>query len=114
MILKVHLARGLIANPEVLVIDRTLQGLDEEESKKMLGFIFKHVEEKGLCMPEEGRARRRPRTVVFSTQVATHAALADTILEVHPDNHTVTQKRLRTRSHTAKLFRKGAVGCFPR
>jgi len=111
---KVHLARALIANPEVMVIDRTLQGLDDEEAKKLLAIIFKHVEEKGLCLPEKGRAARRPRTVVFSTEDPAHAALADTILEVHAKDHSVSQKRLRSSSQKAKVSTKGSVGCFPR
>jgi len=97
MKIKVHLARALIANPEFLVIDRTLQGLNEEEAEKLHAIISKHVEEKGLCLPEEGRDSRRPRTVVFSTENASHAAGADTILEVHMENHTVVQKRNSSR-----------------
>lgn len=59
---KMHLARALIMNPEVLVLQRPLHHYDYETSRVVMGVLRRHVEEKGLGLPEEGREHRRPRT----------------------------------------------------
>ena len=62
----VHLARSLIASPEVLVLHRPLALLDEAISKRVLGVLRTFVRERGLALDPAMRPSRRLRTVVFS------------------------------------------------
>eukprot|EP00747_Dinoflagellata_sp_TGD_P107658 gnl/TRDRNA2_/TRDRNA2_170184_c0_seq5.p1 gnl/TRDRNA2_/TRDRNA2_170184_c0~~gnl/TRDRNA2_/TRDRNA2_170184_c0_seq5.p1 ORF type:complete len:286 (+),score=57.06 gnl/TRDRNA2_/TRDRNA2_170184_c0_seq5:114-860(+) len=63
---KIHLARGLIMNPEVIVAHGPLHHFDGETCLKVLGVIKEHIQTRGLCMPVESIMRRRPRTCFFT------------------------------------------------
>lgn len=76
---RVHLARAFIMNPEVMVLQRPLCHFGEHASKHMLEVIREHIQNRGLCLPEESRGRRRPRTVFFSNETVAQAAAADII-----------------------------------
>merc|ERR1719247_2129467 len=41
--IKLHVARALIADPEVMLLDRTLQGLNEETAQVMVNILRNHV-----------------------------------------------------------------------
>jgi len=86
---KLHIARALIANPEVLVLDRALQALEEDVACEILDVLRKHVKERGLCLPEESIASRRPRNVFWCTQSAAQAAQADAVWQMRPDTKTI-------------------------
>jgi ABC-type multidrug transport system fused ATPase/permease subunit len=86
---KLHLVRALIADPEVMMLDRTLQGLNKESAQEVLDVLRLHVSEKGLCHPPEELAARRPRTVFFNTSHASQTAMADCILEIEPKTQSV-------------------------
>jgi len=89
---KLHIARALIANPEVIVFERTLQGLNEETTTLVFDVISRHVKERGLCLPDSERRFRRPRTVIFTTDHASRAAKADCILEMDEKTNSITQR----------------------
>jgi len=104
---KLHVARALIANPEVLVLQRALQAFDESVASDLIDILRKHVQEKGLCLPEEGRGSRRPRNVFFCTESVAQAAKADTIWQVQPENKTivsVTPESLLAASTPRRIF----------
>merc|ERR1719181_2132692 len=97
--LKLSIARALIANPEILLLERTIQGLNEECAMQVLDVLRQHVDDKGLCKPE-GKTRRRPRDVFFSTEYRALAAKADAIIEIDPKNKTMEMNH--TTSHRKK------------
>lgn len=80
---KLHLARALIMNPEVLVLQRPLHHYEATTAKEVLATIRKHVNERGLCMPQGRQAlRRRPRTCFFSPESVDQATEADVIWQI--------------------------------
>lgn len=87
--MKLHIARALIANPEVMILQRVLEGFNEHAASEMIEVLRLHVNEKGLCMPVEDRASRRPRTVFVITESNAQAMKADIILQV--DNKNVVE-----------------------
>lgn len=104
---KLHIARALVSNPEVMIIDRTIQGLNTKVATGLLNILRRHMSEKGLCLPKEDYVHRRPRTVIFSTEVRDHAAQADTVLELDPANQSVVQ------TSKAVARRQFMQGCLP-
>jgi ABC-type multidrug transport system fused ATPase/permease subunit len=62
-----HFTRAFIYNPEVLVIHSPTLQLDGQLQKPLLESLRAFVDERGLEMPPESRHKRRPRTVIFST-----------------------------------------------
>lgn len=109
---RLHVARALIANAEVLIIQRTLGGLNEDGAKSMLDAIRQHVNEKGLFLPAETKWARRPRTVFFSTESAEQAAKADTILQLDPQNKIVLGPGAVPAAGTRRMLTPSS-GCFP-
>eukprot|EP00747_Dinoflagellata_sp_TGD_P062662 gnl/TRDRNA2_/TRDRNA2_153115_c0_seq1.p1 gnl/TRDRNA2_/TRDRNA2_153115_c0~~gnl/TRDRNA2_/TRDRNA2_153115_c0_seq1.p1 ORF type:complete len:513 (+),score=97.25 gnl/TRDRNA2_/TRDRNA2_153115_c0_seq1:193-1539(+) len=88
---KVHLARALIMNPEVLVLSRPLHHYDDETSREVLSIIKAHVRARGLLLPEETCHRRRPRTCFYSPESPKHANMADTRWYFEVEHHTVRE-----------------------
>lgn len=86
---KLHIARALIANPEVMVLQRAFQAFEEDLASELIDILRKHVQERGLCMDEDGRASRRPRSVFFCTESTAQAVQADTVWQMQPENKTI-------------------------
>jgi len=63
---RVHFARALIYNPEVLVLHGPVDEVDYHFGEEVLGFMREFVDERGLELPEEEFDKRRPRTVFFT------------------------------------------------
>lgn len=61
------LARGLVANPELLCIHRATVGFDEETSTRIVAVLGKFVENKGLCQDPKTQRLRRPRTCILAS-----------------------------------------------
>jgi ABC-type multidrug transport system fused ATPase/permease subunit len=76
---KIHLARALIVNPEVLVLHRPLSHYDQKTAEKVLHIIKYHVSNRGVQLPEHSAYRRRPRTCFFSPNRVDQAQEADVI-----------------------------------
>jgi len=114
---KLHIARALIANPEVMVLQRAFQPFEDEVACEVLEVVRAHVQERGLCFSEEGRARRRPRSVFFSTESVAQAVQADTIWQMKPNTLTVehtTADALWSVSTPRKGYTpRKTTGCFP-
>jgi len=79
---KLHVARALIMNPEVMVMQRPLYHYGVRDSKKILQAIRDHVDCRGLEMPLAGRSKRRPRTVIFSTETDAECKICDAVWEL--------------------------------
>merc|ERR1712194_585440 len=62
-----HLARALIANPEVLALERPVDGFDRHTSDTIMRTLRQHVDERGLVIDDETKVRSRPRMVVLTT-----------------------------------------------
>jgi hypothetical protein len=62
----IHLARALIMNPEVLVLQKPLSSFGQVKGRKVCEVLITNVRERGLCLPEDDRTRRRPRTMFLS------------------------------------------------
>jgi len=109
---RLHIARALIADPEVIIIDRALLALNTESALQVLDVLNQHVRERGLCMPAEAKSLRRPRTVFFSSDIASQVAKADCILQVDPSTKgvgTTTQQA----GIISRLTSKSKLGCLP-
>jgi len=80
---KIHLARALIMNPEVLVLQRPLHHFESTLATLILDIMRRHVEEKGLAMPQGNAARhRRPRTCFYTPETVEQAKRADVIWQI--------------------------------
>jgi len=82
---KLHLARAMIVNPEVLVLQRPLVHYDDAASLAVMGVIREYVSNRGLCLPAHLVSRRRPRTCFFSPSTKGQAAQADVIWKLRAD-----------------------------
>jgi len=80
---KIHLARALIMNPEVLVLHRPLSNYDNKNAERIMNVLKRHVSNRGFHVPEEGRNRRRPRSVFFTASTPKQAMEADIIWRVN-------------------------------
>eukprot|EP00930_Biecheleria_cincta_P056713 TRINITY_DN42788_c0_g1_i1.p1 TRINITY_DN42788_c0_g1~~TRINITY_DN42788_c0_g1_i1.p1 ORF type:complete len:891 (+),score=99.72 TRINITY_DN42788_c0_g1_i1:203-2674(+) len=63
----VCLARALIANPEVVCLDKPTAPLNEVDSHRFLDILQDFVRERGLEHERNDSAIRRPRTVIFTS-----------------------------------------------
>lgn len=81
-IAKLHLARALIVNPEVMIMQRPLIHFDDKEASRMEQVIRRHIRNRGLCLAEESIERRRPRTYFATPTTKAEVQAADIIWEV--------------------------------
>jgi len=79
---KVNLARALIMNPEVLVLQRPLANFNETTGSIMFDVIREHIANRGYALPESTCKERRPRTVFMSPVSAKELRGVDFIWEV--------------------------------
>jgi len=63
---KIHLARALIVNPEVLVLHRPITSYDPKTATNMMRIIKEHVDNRGFQVNPHSVGRRRPRTCFFT------------------------------------------------
>jgi len=84
---KIHLARALIMNPEVMVLQRPLSFYDQLSSSRLdiLNLIKEYVANRGIGLPTESVWSRRPRTVFFTAETMEEAQEADVIWNLKED-----------------------------
>ena len=75
----IHLARALIYNAEIMIIHAPTAGFDRTHQHHIIDVLRTYVNEKGVLMDARTRARRRPRTCVFSTGEVGDLAKVDQI-----------------------------------
>jgi len=90
--IRLHIARALIENPDVLILSHSLEGLHHDVAVQILDVLRDHVTNRGVCMVEGSFGSRRPRNVFFGTVNKDQAARADTILEMDPENKTIVER----------------------
>ncbi|CAL1146682.1 unnamed protein product [Cladocopium goreaui] len=56
---KLHMARALIMNPEILILEKPLMNLDEAESERVMTVLREYVSNRGVAMSSESRDMRR-------------------------------------------------------
>lgn len=78
------IARGLIANPEILVIHKPTSVLNDAMTENVLALLRENVANKGLNMDKETFAFRRPRTVVMTSARQRAIAIADYVFKITP------------------------------
>jgi len=78
----IHLARGLVMNPEVLVIHKPLAHFGDVFSAKVLSLLREFVDQRGLEKPADELLLRRPRTCIISVSALKGLEVADVVLRV--------------------------------
>jgi len=103
---RIHIARALIFNPEVLAIQLPTQSFDLFSKFKTLACLREFVDGRGLCVQSDGanKAMFRPRTCVFTTGDPKELQDVDYVLCLESDK---TKKRL-TELIRPDMLRKGA------
>lgn len=96
---KLHLARALIMNPEVLVLQRPLSHYDEQTGLKIWKVIREHVDNRGYKLPKGRKCVRRPRSLFFSPTTRQELKFVDTVWEVIREGDQQTLLVHRNRSH---------------
>merc|ERR1719326_1934055 len=61
------LARALITNPEVLILQRPLSALEPDDKTRVLEALAENVSNHGYKLPSAGVRYRRPRTLFVSS-----------------------------------------------
>jgi len=107
--MKLHIARALIANPNVMMLQRPLQSFNEEDGDQVLDLVRLHVESRGLGYPDANIQHRRPRTVIFIADTAAQASKADTVWECDREKRTVIEKQLRSASKKHDMGTKNVI-----
>jgi len=76
---KISLARALIMNPEVLVVQRPTSSFDSEARQVIMKCLMSHVRNRGYFLPTGGVKNRRPRTLFFSSSTQDEVGHADIV-----------------------------------
>mmetsp|Transcript_2031 Transcript_2031/g.3737 ORF Transcript_2031/g.3737 Transcript_2031/m.3737 type:complete len:119 (+) Transcript_2031:683-1039(+) len=84
----ISLARALIYNPEVLVMNRPTLRLPPSSSEQIVRMVIEFVRNRGVDLPADPENRRRPRTAFVSFVRFEGVRNADVIWKV--ENTSVT------------------------
>jgi len=99
---KMQIARALIMNPEVLIMQGPLAHFHDQTAVDMWKVLFYHVRNRGYMLPEEEVNSRRPRTMLWSPTAGTFLPHADRIWEVTPEAIRSTTPNTLTSEDYAK------------
>lgn len=106
---RVNLARALVVNPEVLVINRPAYHFAEEEADHVLEILAEHVKMRGIEL-DEPPSKRRPRTCFYTSDAPVEEAKKnsrDTLIWEVRDNQVKVVERSHGRradAHAMKEF----------
>eukprot|EP00437_Effrenium_voratum_P005659 CAMPEP_0181427244 /NCGR_PEP_ID=MMETSP1110-20121109/16071_1 /TAXON_ID=174948 /ORGANISM="Symbiodinium sp., Strain CCMP421" /LENGTH=824 /DNA_ID=CAMNT_0023550449 /DNA_START=48 /DNA_END=2522 /DNA_ORIENTATION=+ len=106
---KLHLARALIMNPEVLVLQRPLHHYDKKTGELVLELLQEHVHLRGLELPEKNKKHRRPRTCFFTVEAETEAHKADAVWYI---DKAAVQSYDDPGTVTSEFFKAKTIGSF--
>jgi len=76
---KLHLARALVMNPEVMVLQRPLLHFNDGEERCVMDLLSEHVHNRGIGFPPESVYLRRPRTIFMSVESEEQGKQADVL-----------------------------------
>ena len=65
---KLHIARALVVNPEILILEKPLMNFDDKEYRLVQRSLREYVSNRGVALPVESRESRRPRTCFYSAE----------------------------------------------
>ena len=65
---KLHIARALVVNPEILILEKPLMNFDDKEYRLVQRSLREYVYNRGVALPVESRESRRPRTCFYSAE----------------------------------------------
>ena len=65
---KLHIARALVVNPEILILEKPLMNFDDKEYRLVQKSLREYVYNRGVALPAESRESRRPRTCFYSAE----------------------------------------------
>eukprot|EP00929_Paragymnodinium_shiwhaense_P080068 TRINITY_DN41736_c0_g5_i1.p1 TRINITY_DN41736_c0_g5~~TRINITY_DN41736_c0_g5_i1.p1 ORF type:complete len:839 (-),score=137.69 TRINITY_DN41736_c0_g5_i1:136-2544(-) len=78
---RLHVARALIYNPEIMITNMPTRGFDKATSETLLNCLREVVDKGGLALERSSSdARTRPRTCIFTTSHEHEALQADSVL----------------------------------
>jgi len=86
---KIHLARALIMNPEVLVLQKPLIHYDTQTDLVVVEVMRTYVRNRGVGLPKASMRLRRPRTLFFTPDTKEQAEHADLIWKIDHDKKTI-------------------------
>merc|ERR1712107_576224 len=87
-VVKINLARAFIANADMLVLQRPFHHYDEGTSRKVSDIIRRHLDNRGLGLPQETLGMRRPRTIFYTPESMAHVEAADVLWQLDPIRKT--------------------------
>eukprot|EP00931_Biecheleriopsis_adriatica_P064469 TRINITY_DN39244_c0_g1_i1.p1 TRINITY_DN39244_c0_g1~~TRINITY_DN39244_c0_g1_i1.p1 ORF type:complete len:897 (+),score=130.49 TRINITY_DN39244_c0_g1_i1:40-2691(+) len=82
---KLHIARALVTNPEILVLEKPLLNFDSEEADIVMQAVSDHVRDRGLCLDPAGKNERRPRTCFYSAERISEHCSPDVVWKFSQD-----------------------------
>jgi ABC-type multidrug transport system fused ATPase/permease subunit len=108
---KLHLARALLMNPEVMVLQRPLHHFSGVEGIAILDMLREFVDNKGIEMPDETRSLRRPRSVFYTAEVQDHEDQADMVWELtdHSDDTSAHVIQHDQHYHKPKVLKSKVI-----
>ena len=65
---KLHIARALIMNPEIMILEKPLMNFDDREAELVVGVLREFVSNRGVALSAATRDQRRPRTCFYSAE----------------------------------------------
>mmetsp|Transcript_20945 Transcript_20945/g.48821 ORF Transcript_20945/g.48821 Transcript_20945/m.48821 type:complete len:844 (-) Transcript_20945:340-2871(-) len=65
---KIHIARALIMNPEIMILEKPLMNFDENEAALVASVLKEYVANRGVAMPVDSYESRRPRSCFYSAE----------------------------------------------
>merc|ERR1711957_752122 len=77
-----NLARALITNPEVLCVHKPTQDFDQHRANMITGILRGFVDMRGLAQDPSKMKKRRPRTLVVTTEQRENIDAADIVYKV--------------------------------
>mmetsp|Transcript_99142 Transcript_99142/g.280778 ORF Transcript_99142/g.280778 Transcript_99142/m.280778 type:complete len:871 (+) Transcript_99142:61-2673(+) len=90
----ISIARALIYNPEVLVMNRPTAPLADSTAERVFELLQEFVHNRGVELPPESASKRRPRTAFVSFVRMTGVRLADVVWSVEDGRVSVPVKEL--------------------
>lgn len=88
---KVHLARSLIVDPELLVLQRPLYHYHAHTAHSIISVFKEFTTQKGYKLPNEDFHMRRPRTLFFTPETVDQLSYADSIWHLDMTTHRLSE-----------------------